>query len=208
MSYMFQESFPNNRLRRLRATDWRRRLVRETILTPADFILPLFVIEGTARSEAIATLPGVRRLSIDHAVAVAREAYELGIPTVVLFPAIATHLKDTVGSQALNPDNLVCRAVRAIKAAVPGLGVMTDVALDPYTSHGHDGVIVDGDVANDATVEILARQAVILAAAGSDIVAPSDMMDGRVAAVRSALEAAGHVNTLIMSYAVKYASAF
>jgi len=208
MSYIFQESFPNTRLRRLRAADWRRRLVRETNLSPADLILPLFIVEGEQRCEAIPTLPGVARLSIDLAAAQARAAADLGIPAVALFPAVAAHLKDATGSEALNPDNLVARAVRAIKQAAPDLGVITDVALDPYTSHGHDGLIVDGTVANDATVDVLARQAVVLARAGSDIVAPSDMMDGRVAAVRRALEQAGYADTLILSYAVKYASAF
>ncbi|MDX2145515.1 MAG: porphobilinogen synthase [Rhodospirillaceae bacterium] len=208
MTYLFQDSFPNTRLRRLRAADWRRRLVRETALASADLILPLFVIDGHARRETIAALPGVHRLSVDLAVAAAAQARDLGIPAVALFPVVAEHLKDSVGSQALDPDNLICRAVRAIKRAVPGIGIMTDVALDPYTSHGHDGVLDHGDVANDATVEILARQAVLLAQAGSDIVAPSDMMDGRVGAVRRALEAAGRADTLILSYAVKYASAF
>jgi porphobilinogen synthase len=208
MSFIFKESFPNSRLRRLRAADWRRDLVRETHLTAADFILPLFVIEGQGRREAVATLPGVERLSIDLVVSAARDAHALGIPAVALFPAIAPELKDPTGREALNPDNLICRAVRAIKAAVPNIGVAADVALDPYTSHGHDGLIANGEIANDATVEVLARQAVLLAGAGSDIVAPSDMMDGRVAAVRAALEAAGHADTLILSYAVKYASAF
>ncbi|MSO99310.1 MAG: porphobilinogen synthase [Rhodospirillaceae bacterium] len=203
-----QESFPNTRLRRLRAADWRRNFVRETALSAADFILPLFVIAGQDRREDISALPGVQRLTIDHAVAMAKDAAALGIPAVALFPAIAPELKTLSGAEALNPNNLVCRAVRTIKASVPNIGVMTDVALDPYTSHGHDGVVMDGDVANDATVEILARQAVILAQAGSDIVAPSDMMDGRVGAIRHALEAAGHANTMILSYAVKYASAF
>jgi porphobilinogen synthase len=208
MTYLFQDSFPNTRLRRLRAADWRRRLVRETTLAPADLILPLFVIDGEARRETFAALHGVHRLSVDLAVAAAAQARDLGIPAIALFPVTAEHLKDDVGSQALNPDNLICRAVRAIKRAVPGIGVMTDVALDPYTNHGHDGVLNHGEVANDATVEILARQAVLLAQAGSDIVAPSDMMDGRVGAVRRALEDAGRVDTLILSYAVKYASAF
>jgi porphobilinogen synthase len=202
------ESFPSTRLRRLRAAPWRRHLVREIVLAPADLILPLFVTEGADAREPVAALPGVERLGIDTAVAVAAEAHRLGIPAVALFPAVAPELKDAAGREALNPDNLICRTVRAIKAAVPGLGVMTDVALDPYTSHGHDGILVDGEVANDATVDILVRQAVLLADAGSDIVAPSDMMDGRIGAIRRGLEAAGHVHTIILSYAVKYASAF
>lgn len=208
MSEIFQQTYPKTRLRRLRAADWRRRLARETILTSADFILPLFLIEGEGRREDIVSLPGVQRLSIDAAVAKAREAYDLGVPAVALFPAVAPELKTATGDEALNPNNLICRAIRALKSAVPHIGVMTDVALDPYTTHGHDGVVIDGDVANDATVDILTRQAVILAQAGSDIVAPSDMMDGRVGAIRTALENAGQANTLILSYAVKYASAF
>jgi porphobilinogen synthase len=208
MTHLAPESFPQIRLRRLRAADWRRRLVRETVLTPADFILPLFIVEGEGRREPVKALPGVARLSIDQAVAAAQEAADLNIPTVALFPSVDAALKDASGSQALDPDNLICRAVCAIKSAVPDLGVMTDVALDPYTDHGHDGLIVGGEIANDATVDMLARQAVLLARAGSDIVAPSDMMDGRVGAVRAALEQAGHADTLILSYAVKYASAF
>lgn len=208
VSEIFQQTYPKTRLRRLRAADWRRRFVRETTLTSADFILPLFLIEGEGRREGIDSLPGVQRLSIDAAVTAAREAFGLGIPVVALFPVVATELKTATGDEALNPNNLICRAIRALKSAVPHIGVMTDVALDPYTTHGHDGVVMNSDVANDATVDILSRQAVILAQAGSDIVAPSDMMDGRVGAIRNALENAGHANTLILSYAVKYASAF
>ena len=208
MSVIFQQTYPKTRLRRLRATDWRRRLVCETKLTPADLILPIFLIEGEDRREDIASLPGVQRLSVDAAVAVAQEAYGLGIPAITLFPSVAPELKSATGDEALNPDNLICRAIRALKISVPHIGIMTDVALDPYTTHGHDGVVIGGDVANDATVDILSRQAVILAKAGSDIVAPSDMMDGRVGAIRTALENAGHTNTLILSYAIKYASAF
>lgn len=208
MSFVFKGQYPATRPRRLRATEWRRRLTREHALAVDDLILPLFVIEGTGRTEPVASLPGVERLTIDRAVERAAEAAALGIPAVALFPAIDPALKNATGSEALNPDNLVCRAVRAIKATVPDLGVIADVALDPYTDHGHDGVLADGDVANDATVEILAKQALVLTAAGTDIVAPSDMMDGRVGAVRRALEGAGYTNTLILSYAVKYASAF
>lgn len=208
MSFVPRGQFPNTRLRRLRAADWRRRLVRETALQPSDLIQPLFVIEGDNTATPVSAMPGIYRLTIDRAVVAATEARDAGVPAIAIFPAIDARLKNSRGSEALNPDGLVCRAVRAIKRAVPDLGVITDVALDPYTNHGHDGVVANGDVANDATVEILAHQAVILAAAGSDVVAPSDMMDGRVGAVRRALDAAGHTNTMILSYAVKFASAF
>jgi porphobilinogen synthase len=201
-------SFPAMRMRRLRRHDWTRRLVAETKLTPADLIYPMFVIEGGERREPIASMPGVERLSVDLIAETAQEAQSLGIPVVALFPQTAPGLKTPDGREALNPDNLVCRAVRAIKTAAPGIGVMCDVALDPYTDHGHDGVIVGGDVANDETVEILVRQALVQVEAGCDIIAPSDMMDGRIGAIRSALEEAGHKNTLIMAYAAKYASAF
>ncbi|MGE3476620.1 MAG: porphobilinogen synthase [Rhodospirillaceae bacterium] len=201
-------SFPATRLRRVRAADWRRRLIRETAVTADDLILPLFIIEGDNVTEPVASLPGVSRLSIDRAVAVAREAQALGIPALALFPVTDKKLKNPQGSEALNPKNLLCRAVRAIKAEVPDIGLICDVALDPYTDHGHDGLFIDGDVANDATVEILVKQALILAEAGCDVVAPSDMMDGRIGAIRTALEKGGFVNTMILSYAVKYASAF
>ncbi|MBL8645084.1 MAG: porphobilinogen synthase [Rhodospirillaceae bacterium] len=205
---MTTASFPATRLRRWRAHDWRRRLLRETVLTANDFVLPLFLMDGDNTAVDIPTLPGVQRLTVDRAVARAREAHAAGIPAIALFPATDAKLKDARGREALNPDNLVGRAIRAIKSNVPGLGIVADVALDPYTDHGHDGLIVDGDVANDATVAVLAEQAVVLAQAGADIVAPSDMMDGRVGAIRRALETHSHTNTLILSYAVKYASAF
>lgn len=201
-------SYPTTRLRRSRAADWRRRLVRESVLTPNDLVLPLFVIEGSGVREPVASLPGVARLSIDEAVKTAKEAHGLGIPALALFPVVEPALKDDVGTDALNPDNLVCRAVKAMKAAVPDIGIICDVALDPYTTHGHDGLIIDGDVANDPTVDVLTRQALLLAEAGCDVVAPSDMMDGRIGAIRKALEGAGNVNTMILSYAVKYASSF
>jgi porphobilinogen synthase len=192
----------------LRAADWRRRLFRETVLTVNDLVLPLFVIEGDNKATDIPMLPGVQRLSIDRAVTRAKEAHAASIPAIALFPATDAALKNANGTEALNSDNLVCRAIRAIKSAVPDIGIIADVALDPYTDHGHDGLIIDGDVANDATVDVLTEQAVVLANAGADIVAPSDMMDGRVRAIRRALEKHNHTNTLILSYAVKYASAF
>ncbi|MBV8976395.1 MAG: porphobilinogen synthase [Alphaproteobacteria bacterium] len=201
-------SYPALRLRRARRHDWSRRLVAETALSAADLIWPLFLVDGESRRVPVASMPGVSRLSVDVAVEAAQEALALGIPVVALFPYTDPARKDEDGSEALNADNLVCRAVRAIKQKVPGIGVLCDVALDPYTSHGHDGVLVDDDVANDATVEILVRQALLQAEAGCDIIAPSDMMDGRVGAIRTALEKAGFHNTLIMSYAAKYASAF
>jgi porphobilinogen synthase len=201
-------SYPATRLRRARAADWRRRLVRESVLTPDDLILPLFIIEGNGVRESVASLPGVARLSIDEAVKAAKEAHGLGVPAVALFPVVDPGLKDDAGTDALNPDNLVCRTVKAIKAALPDIGLICDVALDPYTTHGHDGLIIDGDVANDPTVGALVRQALILTDAGCDVVAPSDMMDGRIGAIRAALEGAGHANTMILSYAVKYASSF
>jgi porphobilinogen synthase len=201
-------AFPALRMRRLRQADWTRRLVAESSLSPSDFIWPLFVVEGQRKREPVASMPGVDRLSVDLIAAAAEEAAGLGIPTLALFPYTDPSLKTADGREATNPENLVCRAVREIKRAVPQIGVLCDVALDPYTSHGHDGVLVDGYVANDETVAILTHQALVQAEAGCDIIAPSDMMDGRIAAIRSALEGAGFKNTLIMSYAAKYASAF
>ncbi|MBI3675285.1 MAG: porphobilinogen synthase [Proteobacteria bacterium] len=201
-------SFPSLRMRRLRRHDWARRLVAEHTLSPADFIWPLFPIDGQNRREPVGSMPGVERLSVDQIVRAAEEAMTLGIPVVALFPYTDPALKTPDGREALNPSNVICRAVRAIKKAVPDIGVLCDVALDPYTSHGHDGVIVDDDVANDETLEVLTKQALVQAEAGCDIIAPSDMMDGRVGAIRTGLEAAGLKNTLIMSYAAKYASAF
>jgi len=201
-------SYPALRMRRLRRHDWSRRLVAENTLSPADFIWPVFVIEGDNKREAVLSMPGVERLSVDLAVHAAKEAAQLGIPVIALFPQTPAGLKTDDGREAVNPDNLVCRAVRAIKSAVPEIGVLCDVALDPYTSHGHDGLLRDGDVHNDSTVEMLVRQSLVQVEAGCDIIAPSDMMDGRIGAVRSALEKAGHHNTLLMAYAAKYASAF
>jgi porphobilinogen synthase len=195
-------------MRRLRRHDWTRRLVAENTLSVADLIWPLFIIEGENRREAVPSMPGVERLSIDLAVAAAKEAESLGIPVIALFPSTDPKLKTEDGREAMNGDNLVCRAVRAIKQAAPGIGVLCDVALDPYTSHGHDGLIQDGDVHNDTTLDVLVKQALVQADAGCDIIAPSDMMDGRIGAIRAALEEAGHHNVLIMAYAAKFASAF
>jgi porphobilinogen synthase len=202
-------AFPALRLRRTRASAWSRALVAETVLTPADLIWPLFIADGQGVEEPVATLPGVSRWSVDLIAARAREARDLGIPCIALFPNTPHGLRSDDAREALNPDNLICRAVSAAKAAAPEVGVLTDVALDPYTSHGHDGVVDDGGyVLNDETKAILAGQALVQAAAGADIIAPSDMMDGRVGAIRAALEEAGHVNVQIMAYAAKYASAF
>jgi len=200
--------YPQIRMRRLRCHDWTRRLVAENTLSPADFIWPVFVIEGENKREAVSSMPGVERLSIDLAVAAAQEAVSLGIPVIALFPQTPAALKSEDGREAVNKNNLVCRAVRAIKSAVPEIGVLCDVALDPYTTHGHDGVLRDGDVHNDATIDLLVQQSLVQVQAGCDIIAPSDMMDGRIGAIRAALESAGHHNTLLMAYAAKYASAF
>ena len=203
-------SYPALRLRRTRATAWSRALYRETVLTPADLIWPLFVTEGSGVEEPIGSLPGVSRWSLDGIAARAKEAVALGIPAIALFPNTPPALRSADGGEALNPDNLMCRAIKTIRDAVGSeIGVLTDVALDPYTSHGQDGLVdAAGYVSNDDTVAVLVDQALNQAAAGADIVAPSDMMDGRVRAIRMALEMAGHVNVQIMSYAAKYASAF
>ncbi len=202
-------SFPSTRLRRNRATDFARRLVRENVLTTDDLIYPMFVIEGSGRREAVASMPGVERHSIDELVAEARRAHALGIPAVALFPNVGQELRSSDGAEAWNPDGLVPRAVQALKDAVPELGIITDAALDPYTTHGHDGIIDEaGYVLNDPTVAALVQQALVCADAGADVIAPSDMMDGRVGAIRRALDEAGHVNTQIMAYSAKYASAY
>ena len=201
-------SFPTTRLRRNRRHDWSRRLVRENTLTPDDLIWPVFVCEGRDRAEPIAAMPGVHRLSADRVAKAAGEAKFLGIPAIALFPQIPQEKKDEDGAEATNPDNLVCRAIRAVKAAHPDIGVICDAALDPFTSHGHDGVIRDGYVANDESVEVLCRQSLVQADAGCDVIAPSDMMDGRVGAIRAALDADGFDRVQIMSYAAKYASGF
>ncbi len=202
-------NFPALRLRRTRSAAWSRALHAETRLTPADLIWPLFITEGQGIEEPIALLPGVSRWSIDGIVACAREARDLGIPCIALFPNTPHELRTDDGREALNPDNLMCRTIRAIKDAVPEVGVLTDVALDPYTSHGHDGIVdAAGYVLNDQTMAVLTEQALVQAEAGADIVAPSDMMDGRVGAIRATLEGGNHVNVQIMAYAAKYASAF
>ncbi len=198
----------SRRLRRMRKADWSRRLVRETHLSVDDLIWPVFLIEGENRVEDIAAMPGVQRMSVDHAVRQAERAARLGIPAIATFPNIPFERKDVSGSHILDVDNLINRATRAIKAAVPEIGVITDVALDPFTSHGHDGILRDGVVVNDETVAMLARAAVGQADAGADIIAPSDMMDGRIGAIRDALDAAGYQDVAIMSYATKFASAF
>ena len=195
-------------MRRLRQSDWSRRMVRETSLSPNDLIWPLFVCAGTGVEEAVPSMPGVARLSVDLIGKAAKEAEGLGIPCIALFPFTQAEARSEDGREALNPDNLVCRAIAAIKAAAPGVGVLCDVALDPYTSHGHDGLLKDGRILNDETVAILVEQALLQVRAGCDIIAPSDMMDGRVGAIRTGLEASGFKDTLIMSYAAKYASAF
>ncbi|MFC0282968.1 porphobilinogen synthase [Camelimonas abortus] len=196
------------RPRRNRKAEWARRLVRENALTTSDLIWPMFVIDGEKRREPVPSMPGVDRQSVDEIVRSAAEAAELGIPAIALFPYTDPALKDPDGSEALNPDNLVCRAARAIKKEVPEVGVIIDAALDPYTSHGHDGVMAGGRILNDETVARLVRQSVIQAEAGADVIAPSDMMDGRVGAIREGLDAAGFQDVQIMSYAAKYASAF
>ena len=203
-------TYPHTRLRRARATAWSRALHRETLLTPADLIWPLFVTEGEAVEQPIASLPGVSRWSVDQIVIRAQEAVQLGIPCLALFPHTQPERRSEDGAEALNPDNLMCRAIRAVRDALgDSIGLLTDVALDPYTSHGQDGLVNEaGYVLNDETVEVLVGQALNQAAAGADIIAPSDMMDGRVGAIRDALEDGGHTNVQIMSYAAKYASAF
>jgi len=201
--------FPTTRMRRLRAKAFSRALVSENTLSPADLIYPVFVLEGSGQRETVASMPGIERLSIDLLIEQAKEAVDLGVPAFALFPVVGQEHKSLLAEAAYSPDGLVQRTVAALKAAVPDLGVMTDVALDPYTTHGQDGIIDDsGYVLNDVTTETLVKQALSHAEAGADCVAPSDMMDGRIGAIRSALEAAGHINTLIMAYAAKYASSY
>ena len=201
--------FPGTRMRRLRANQFSRRLVRESELSPADFIYPMFVLEGSGQREAIPSMPGIERLSIDLVLEQARRAQQLGVPAIALFPVVATERKSLLAEESYNPDGLVQRAVRALKDAVPELGIITDVALDPFTTHGQDGIIDDsGYVLNDVTSEILVQQALSHAQAGADVVAPSDMMDGRIGAVREQLESESFHNTLIMAYSAKYASAY
>ena len=204
-----QRSFPTTRMRRNRFNEFTRRLVRETELTAADLIYPIFIIDGDNAREPVASMPGIDRLSIDLLLKEARRAYDAGIPMIALFPNVDQSLRTAEGEQAWNPEGLVPRAVRALKEALPDLGVMTDAALDPYTSHGQDGIIDEaGYVLNDTTVDALCRQAKVCADAGADVIAPSDMMDGRVGAIRSTLDEGGYINTRIMAYSAKYASAY
>ena len=204
-----QRIYPETRLRRMRADSFSRRLMCENQLTPNDLIYPVFVIEGTDQTETIASMPGIERMTIDRLVKDARELEALGIPAMALFPVTPATAKSELAEESWNPDGLAQRAVRAVKDACPDLGVITDVALDPFTTHGQDGIIDErGYVLNDRTVETLVRQALSHAAAGADVVAPSDMMDGRIAAIREILEAENHVNTRIMAYSAKYASAY
>jgi porphobilinogen synthase len=202
-------SFPSTRMRRMRFDDFSRRMMRETVLTPDDLIWPVFVIEGEDRVETVESMPGVERLSIDRLLLKAGECVRLGIPAIALFPVTAPEAKTEDACEAWNPEGLAQRAVRALKQSFPELGVVTDVALDPFTSHGQDGLMNEqGYIVNDETTVALVKQAVSHADAGADIVAPSDMMDGRIGAIREALEAAGHINTRILAYSAKYASAF
>ena len=201
-------AFPRTRMRRNRASDWSRRLVREHTLTVDDLIWPVFVQEGSDLRTPIDSMPGVHRYSIDTLVEAVQEAEALGIPAVAIFPVTPLEKKSEGGEESFNPDNLVCRAVRAVKAATSNIGVICDVALDPFTTHGQDGLLVDGEVLNDETLAVLCKQAVNQAQAGCDIIAPSDMMDGRIGVIRDALDDAGHQNVQIMAYSAKYASAF
>jgi porphobilinogen synthase len=202
-------SFPGVRMRRMRRAEFSRRLMRETVLTPDDFIYPVFIIDGKGRTQKVDSMPGIERVTIDRLLPVAEQCLKLEIPALALFPAIEARLKTPDGREALNAKGLIPRAVAALKKRFPELGVMTDVALDPYTSHGQDGVIDDsGYILNDETLDILVKQALVQAAAGVDIVAPSDMMDGRVARIRTALEKARQIHTRIMAYSAKYASGF
>lgn len=209
MSKSINRLYPNTRLRRSRATEFSRRLVREHSLSVDDLILPMFVIEGSGEREAVASMPGVERLSVDLLVAKAVDAYRAGVPAVVLFPVVGEEVKSELAREAYDPDGLAQRAIAAMKEACPELGVITDVALDPFTTHGQDGLIdKSGYVMNDATIEVLVKQALSHAKAGADVVGPSDMMDGRVGVIRTALEGEGFHQTQIMSYAAKYASSF
>ncbi len=202
-------NFPHTRMRRMRYNDFSRRLMRENRLSVDDLIYPMFVTEGTNRQEAISSMPGVERFSLDLLLAQADEINSLGIPAIALFPVTPANKKSADAAEAYNPDGLAQRSVRALKKAFPDLGIITDVALDPFTSHGQDGLIdQDGYVINDATIEVLVKQALSHAEAGADIIAPSDMMDGRIGAIRQALEAHNHINTLILAYSAKYASSF
>ena len=201
-------TYPKVRLRRNRQQEWSRRLVRQTRLSLDDLIWPLFIQEGVAQTTPIQAMPGVSRLSVDRASEAAKHAQTLGLPAIGLFPVIPDIYKDPLGKEALNPDNLVCQAIRAARVAAPEIGIICDVALDPFTNHGHDGILIDGQIANDETIEILVQQALVQAEAGCTLLAPSDMMDGRIGAIRCALDQAGFQHVRLMSYAAKYASAF
>lgn len=202
-------NFPHTRMRRMRFNDFSRRLMRENRLSVDDLIYPMFVTEGSNQRETISSMPGIERLSLDLLLEEAHELYNLGIPAIALFPVTSTDKKSENAAEAYNPDGLIQRSVRALKKAVPELGIITDVALDPFTTHGQDGLVnPDGYVINDETIDVLTRQALSHAEAGADIVAPSDMMDGRIGAIRQALETQNHVNTLILAYSAKYASSF
>ena len=205
---MPRPGFPAVRMRRNRQAPWTRHLVRENHLSAGDLIWPVFVVDGDNVRQPVPSMPGVERLSVDLAVAAAAEAAALGIPVMALFPYTDPDLRTHDGAEATNPDNLVCRATRAIKRQVENIGILCDVALDPYTSHGHDGLMDGARILNDATIEVLVRQSLVQVEAGCDIIAPSDMMDGSIGAIRASLEQAGHINTQIMAYAAKYASAF
>jgi len=200
--------FPDTRLRRTRSSDWSRRLVRETSLSVDDLIWPIFIREGKGEREEVSSMPGVERLSIDQAVLSARHAQKLGIPCIALFPNTPSNLRSDYGDEALNSDNLINSAMQSIKDAVPEIGLLADVALDPYTSHGQDGIVQDGKILNDETIGVLVQQAVVQAQSGADIIAPSDMMDGRVGAIRQELDKAGFAHVQIMAYSAKYASSF
>lgn len=209
MKSLHRAPFPTTRMRRMRSADFSRRLMRENVLTPNDLIYPVFVLEGSNQREAIASMPGIERLSIDLLIEEAKEAHSLGVPALALFPVTPNRKKTLLAEEAYNPDGLVQRTVKALKDAIPELGIITDVALDPFTTHGQDGIIDDnGYVLNDITVEILAKQALSHAEAGADVVAPSDMMDGRIRATRDVLEQGGYVNTRILAYSAKYASSY
>ena len=201
-------AFPRTRMRRNRRSQWVRDLVAETTLTVNDLIWPLFVVEGENVVQPVGSMPGVSRLSIDRLLTAVEEAYALGIPAIALFPSIDAKLKTPDAREAINPDNLVCRTVRAVKSHFPDVGIVCDVALDPFNSDGHDGIVVDGYVDNELSVEMLVKQAIVQAAAGCDIIAPSDMMDGRIGSLRDGLDKEGYIHTSIMSYAAKYASCF
>ncbi|RYC17707.1 porphobilinogen synthase [Ciceribacter ferrooxidans] len=207
-THLVDEITGHRRMRRNRKADWTRRLVLENRLTVDDLIWPIFIIPGTGIVEPIAAMPGVNRMTVDKAVEAAKAAADLGIPALATFPNVEMNLRDETGSQILEANNLINRATAAIKKAVPNIGVITDVALDPFTSHGHDGILRDGEIVNDETVDQIVRAAVLQADAGSDIIAPSDMMDGRIGAIRRGLDAAGHQSVGIMSYATKFASCY